>query len=270
LIWTASLTHFKTETKINKNFFTLGRMHIGFTLQSHFRSIHLALFLALAAIPRDIQALIASFTEWGWKDFVETIDGYNRAWKFAQEYKYRVWDVEMLIEIQARIMNSPHFGLRDNFVRVRCGSYHFPVHKSWRSTIERLLDEYNSKHNIYRLVRALLHDCHCFEDGNGRLARLLLSLHFKKLLYFRYNRKQSMIWFESMLRSDRALAKLVRHEKRKRKKVPELFNPREITSTTTTTQMESTTTTEATCHCCRGNPIFCTACKLRLTSWFKK
>ena len=134
--------------------------------------------------------------------------------------------------------------------------------------MKRLVQKYNKSGDIAKLAHAILHVFHVFEDGNGRLARLLIYWHcrrrYNEEVIFRYNARATRRWRRAVTSptSDRLHSLICIERKLCPTQSAELHGtnnklPPDDTSDTTTT---STTTIPDTCGFCITGMVDCCDC----------
>lgn len=126
---------------------------------------------------------------------------------FAYIMKYQKLSIQIIKNLHKII--DPFSSLIKN-ENVICGNTTFLRCQDMKK-IYNLVKHYNETKSIQNLAYHLLTNCRIFEDGNGRLVRILISWHFKKLLYFKTNQISQKKWLHAInSHSARELGTLIR------------------------------------------------------------
>jgi hypothetical protein len=194
---------------------------------------------------------------------LKDIQNYKAAWAYLEHQTELTTDILLHTANLLTLKKMVY----DRKFTVRCGDIEFPPRKNMRRDVQNLLNKYKLTHDIAELVHKWLGYLHVFQDGNGRLCRLLISWHCKpKLILLKYNKIENDKWKEAV-HSDTAdkLRTLIAESCKDEWKVESLLEAAEDTTTTQASEEDSTTTTTRSSRCgfCSAGIIDCCNCPYR-------
>lgn len=211
------------------------------SLQSHFDVMCLALKEALCDIvPPVLQDIVYLFCGLDRQQFQMQIQHYESAWAFLCSCE----------RLSVNVIRKAHTLLEPNIshtlqrkVTLLCGGQRFPPDPDIVKKVQCALHRYRQRGDISKLVFALLCRWHVFENANGRLARLLISWHYRRPLLFKHNKDAAEKWLDAMT-SPRLFRQLVKETAEQSLYPVDLLSwkttkPVEIENTTTTTEPSS-------------------------------
>jgi Fic family protein len=187
-------------------------------------------------------------------DYYSSIDNYRKAWNFLKSEP--LLTLENLLKTAKLITDNPNLIYNRRFT-VNCGAHKFPPMENMKSNVENLLKEFQTTNDVAKFVHDWLGKLHVFQDGNGRLCRLVIAWHYyPKYVLFKYNREEFSKWVKAVHSSNPDLLRNLIQESVKTTNdfKTEIINYDDNNDTTT---KEYTTTRTDCCSFCVSGIIDC-------------